>query len=93
MNPEPGQSGISTVYISIVTAVGAFSVSGLSIYLGYKLFLAGATGAFQFSLGSGQTKATLLSVAPGLGFAAFGMFIAVYALRKLVAPARSRRSV
>jgi hypothetical protein len=36
----------STVWISIVTSIGAFTVSGLSIFLGYKLFLAGATGQF-----------------------------------------------
>jgi len=74
----------STVWISIVTSIGAFNVSGLSIFLGYKLFLAGATGQFQFSVSSGKVSAVLLSVAPGLGFAAFGMLIAVFALFKLI---------
>lgn len=76
--------GVSPVYISIVTAIGAFSVSGLSIFLGYRLFLAGATGAFQFTVEAEKAKASLLSVAPGLGFAAFGMGIAIYALKKLI---------
>jgi hypothetical protein len=33
------------IWISIVTAIGAFSVSSLSICLGYRLFMVGATGA------------------------------------------------
>jgi len=78
----------STVWISIITSIGAFSVSGLSIYLGYKLFLAGATGQFQFSISGGKASATLLSVAPGLGFAVFGMIIALFALFKLIGRSR-----
>ncbi len=74
----------SAVWISIVTSVGAFSVSGLSIYLGYNLFLAGAKGEFQLSVAKGDTSVSLLSVAPGLAFAAFGMFIAISALFKLI---------
>ena len=90
MNPDRGlEGGPSRVYISIVTAIGAFGVSGLSIYLGYKLFLAGATGEFQFTVGAGQSKASLLSVTPGLGFAAFGMLIAIYALRRLIGKVKS----
>lgn len=30
-------------------AIGAFSVADLSLYFGYQLFLAGATGRFKFS--------------------------------------------
>lgn len=83
-SPQEYRPGMSPVHISIVTAIGAFSVSALSIFLGYKLFIAGATGAFQFSVESGKAKASLLSVAPGLGFAAFGMGIAIYALKRLI---------
>ena len=36
-------------WISIVAGVGGFSVSLLSIYLGYLLFLAGATGQFEIN--------------------------------------------
>lgn len=70
--------------ISVVVATGAFSVAGLSIYLGYKLFLMGATGAFKFQAEINGGRVNLVSVAPGLGFAAFGMFIALYALHKLI---------
>ncbi len=74
----------TTVWISIIVAAGAFSVSGLSIYLGYKLFLAGVGGAFKLNVGVGGITADLVAVAPGLGFAIFGMFIAIYALRRLI---------
>ena len=74
-----------TVWISLVTAIGSYTVSGLCIFLGYKLFVIGATGGFKFS--SSITQGWILdlaSAAPGLGFALFGMIIAVYALRKLI---------
>jgi len=70
--------------ISIITAVGAFLVSALSIYLGYKLFVLGATGGFHFSSGIGGIRLDLVSVAPGLGFAFFGMIICWKALNVLI---------
>lgn len=71
-------------WISIVTAIGAFVVSGLSIYLGYRLFLVGATGGFTFSSSLKGLGFDLASTAPGLGFAIFGMIIALMALNKLI---------
>jgi hypothetical protein len=71
--------------ITIVTAIGAFCVSSLSIYVRYLLFIAGATGTFKFRGEAGKVKVGLESVAPGLGFALFGMFVALYALHKLIA--------
>ncbi|MBV8450919.1 MAG: hypothetical protein JOZ29_01425 [Deltaproteobacteria bacterium] len=35
-------------WISIIAAIEAVSVALESIYLGYRLFLAGATGEFKF---------------------------------------------
>jgi hypothetical protein len=67
-----------TVWISVITAICGFFVSGMSIYLGYKLFLAGATGEFKFNAETEKAKVGIVSVAPGIGFAAFGMFIAIY---------------
>jgi hypothetical protein len=75
---------VSTVWVSIVTALGAFSVSNLSIYLGYRLFLAGATGQFKFEVSVLRGSVGVESIAPGIGFAVFGMFIALYALRCLI---------
>ena len=82
---ESSPHQMTTVTISVFTAIGAFAVSALSIYLGYKLFLAGATGAFKFEAEVENAKVGLISVAPGIGFAAFGMFIALFALYKLIA--------
>lgn len=77
---------VSNVWISIAAAAGAFVVSALSIYLGYRLFLAGATGEFKFRAELGRGAVGLESIAPGIGFALFGALIAIYALFKLIAP-------
>lgn len=66
--------------ISYIVAVGAFAVAALAIYLGYDLFLRGATGEFKLLAGF----FSLVSVAPGLGFAAFGAAIAWRALGVLI---------
>jgi hypothetical protein len=76
--------GVDRVWISIVTAIGAFSVALLSIYLGYRLFLEGATGAFKFSAQAAGSSVGFESIAPGLAFAFFGMAIAAYALFRLI---------
>jgi hypothetical protein len=73
------------IWISIVTAIGAFSVSLLSIYLGFRLFMAGATGQFKFTAQAAGGSVGLESVAPGLAFATFGAGVAIYALRRLIA--------
>jgi len=70
--------------ISIITSIGAFSVSALSIFLGYKLFVLGVTGAFHFTSSIGSFTLDLISVAPGLGFAIFGMIISWKALNTLI---------
>lgn len=75
---------MSTVLVSIFTAIGAFSVSGLSIFLGYKLFVAGATGQFQFNAKHGESSVGLKNAAPGLAFAISGACIAIYAIRNLM---------
>ena len=69
--------------ISIVTSIGAFSVSGLSIYLGYALFIAGATGTFKLSANTAGGSVGFESVAPGLAFALFGACVAFLALWKI----------
>ena len=75
---------MSTVWVSIIAGIGAFSVALLSIYLGYELFLAGASGAFKFNVQGAGAMVGFESVAPGLAFALFGASVAIYALRKLM---------
>jgi hypothetical protein len=62
---------LSPVWISIVTSASAMGVSAESIYLGYLLFIAGATGAFKFSLHWGKGEVGLESVAPGIALTIF----------------------
>lgn len=81
---------MNPIWISIVVGVGGFSVALLSIYLGYELFLAGATGAFKFSMQGAGTTVGIESVAPGIGFAAFGAFVGYYTIRKLMGPQRDK---
>jgi len=57
---------LTPTWISIVTAIGAFCVSAISIFLGYKLFLARATGAFKFAVRAHGHSAGFESVAPGV---------------------------
>jgi hypothetical protein len=54
-------------------------VSALCIYLGYRLFLAGATGAFKFRISRGEGNIGLESVAPGSLFIFLGAMIAFFA--------------
>lgn len=75
---------ISPVWISIVTAIGSFSVALLCIWTGYELFLAGATGAFKFSAQASTGSVGLESVAPGLAFAAFGAALAAWTVHRLI---------
>ena len=72
------------IWISIVTATGAFAVSLLCIYLGFRLFVIGATGGFKFSGSDGKNTVGFESVAPGLAFAFFGAIVAAFAIYKLV---------
>jgi hypothetical protein len=76
---------MSTVWITLVAGAGAFSVSLLSIYCGYKLFLAGAAGSFKFKGSYKDGSVGFESVAPGLAFALFGALISVVALIKMIA--------
>ncbi|WP_428034833.1 hypothetical protein [Amphritea sp.] len=48
-------------------------ISGLSIYLGYKLFILGVTGQASLSIESKEISGQLLNAAPGLFFAIGGI--------------------
>lgn len=76
--------------ISIITSIGAFSVSALTIFLGYNLFILGVTGGFHFSSNMGSITLDLISAAPGLGFALFGMIISWKALSVLISKGKEK---
>lgn len=75
---------VSTIHISLITAVGAFGLAALSIVLGYLLIVGGATGEFRFTFTAGLVQLNMYAFVPGIAFAAFGMIIAVVAIRALM---------
>lgn len=70
--------------VSIVVAVGSYAIALMYGYLGSELFVTGATGGFKFMSSAGANSVGIESVAPGLAFAFFGMFMSVFALLRLV---------
>lgn len=76
---------VTTVHISIVTAIGAFFVSALSIFCGYLLILNGTShGEVGLSISGDGWQVNFFSFVPGVAFAFFGAFIAWRALTTLI---------
>ena len=73
-------NGLTTVHISIVTAIGAFAVSALAIWCGYLLIESGTAGVLQVSVEARGVKVNLFTYIPGIAFALFGAAIAWRAL-------------
>jgi hypothetical protein len=86
------ERAVSPVWTTIVSAIGGYSVAALSIFLGYKLLLAGTTGQFGFEATFFGGTFGLKSVAPGIGFALFGMVIAIHTTQHLISGITRRRS-
>lgn len=74
----------STIHISIITSIGSFIVSGLSIYCGYLLILHGTTGITSIEVVTQTVKVNFFSFVPGVSFALFGAGIAWKALNVLI---------
>ena len=75
----------TTVHISIVTAIGAFFVSALSIFCGYLLILNGTPhGEVGISISGCGWNVNFYSLVPGVAFALFGAFIAWRTLTTLI---------
>lgn len=73
-----------TSIISIVTAIGAFSVAGISIYCGYDLFRLGVETKVAISASSASESIELYAVTPGIPFLVFGVYISRKALNTLI---------
>jgi hypothetical protein len=80
-----GEAVLNPVWISIVVAIGSFAVSTESIFLGYLLFVKGATGAFKFTWHVGDTGVGLESVAPGILLVTFGAALAAWTVHRMIA--------
>lgn len=48
-------------------------ISGISIFLGYRLFILGVTGRASISVDTGTVRGQLINAAPGLFFAVGGI--------------------
>jgi hypothetical protein len=75
--PPKSLLSISLWYFQKVVAM---VVGGLSIYLGYRLFVLGVTGKASLSVKSAAVSGQLLNAAPGLFFAIGGMAIVAIAM-------------
>ena len=71
-------------WITIVGEIGAFSFLLLSIWLGYRLFVLGAEGAFKINATMHRWKLRFESVAPGILFAAMGAVVACWTIHRCV---------
>lgn len=66
---------------SVIRLVSVIS-GGVSIYLGYMLFLKGVTGQASISVDTSTLSGQIINAAPGLFFALSGVVIIVVALIK-----------
>jgi len=69
----------------------AVLIGGISILLGYLLFIKGVTGEASISVDSSSLSGQLINAAPGLFFALAGVVIIVVALIKKRRETRIRR--
>ena len=74
----------TTVHISLVTAISAFSVSALSLILGYFLIVQGTTGSVSLQLATPTFTVNFYAFVPGVAFGLFGATIAWRALSVLI---------
>ena len=74
----------SPVHISLVTAIGAFFVSALSLVLGFFLILHGTTGEVALQVEYQTVKVNFYSLVPGVAFGLFGAGISWRALSVLI---------
>ena len=82
------ERAITPVWATVISATGGYSLAALSIFLGYELLLSGTTGQFGLEATFFGGTFGLKSVAPGIGFALFGMVIAIHTTRHLLSGIR-----
>ncbi len=70
---QNGPSGNLALILYFMFKLALVIVSGLSIYLGYKLFILGVSGEASLSVNAKDIGGQLLNAAPGLFFAVGGI--------------------
>ncbi|HGS4683956.1 TPA: hypothetical protein ACMDWL_004559, partial [Vibrio parahaemolyticus] len=78
------ENKLYTSMISIVTSIGAFSVSGISIYCGYDLFRLGVETKVALTATTSSESLELYAITPGIAFLFFGIYISRKALKTLI---------
>src|SRR5215813_12882433 len=79
MNKVPTRASFALAMYFLFKTIPA-GLAGLSIYLGYRLFILGVTGQASLSVESKTVSGQLLNAAPGLFFAVGGVVIIVSAI-------------
>jgi hypothetical protein len=65
-----------------VFKISPMVISGMAVYLGYRLFVLGVTGQASLSIESDTVSGQLLNAAPGLFFALGGIVTAMMMIVK-----------
>ncbi len=71
--PNQKTNGNLVISLYFILKMIPMFISGISIYLGYKLFILGVTGQASISINSNEVSGQLLNAAPGLFFAIGGI--------------------
>jgi hypothetical protein len=79
--------------LRVTAAIGSFSASLLSIYLGYRLFIMAARGRFLLGPKVASGEISYPSILPGVLLAVLGLALAAWTAGRLLpkAGARPRR--
>ena len=75
---------LTTVHITLLTALCAFGVAALALIIGCFLILHGTTGEVALQVTSKAVQVNFYSFVPGVAFALFGALIAWRALGVLI---------
>src|SRR5580692_9156002 len=79
--PAAGQNSLPLVLYYIFKVIPML-IGGMSIWLGYRLFILGVTGQASLSVNSTTVSGQLLNAAPGLFFAVGGVVANIVAVWK-----------
>jgi hypothetical protein len=78
--PQANSNLVITLYF--IMKMLPMLISGMCIYLGYKLFILGVTGQASLSVESDTISGQLLNAAPGLFFAIGGVVALIFSIVK-----------
>ena len=77
-----GENGKIAIILYFSFKILSLIISGISIYLGYKLFVLGVTGEASLVIDATDIQGQLLNAAPGLFFGVGGIVALVFIVIK-----------